>query len=224
MPVTIGGSGPITGVTSINTSVSDTELGYLDGVSSALQTQINAKAAAATSGLRNIIPSSIAYTNGTASISGNSVEASGVSAIRLNGVFAASPLNYRIVIAITGASGTDDLIMRFSTGGSDISTSSYDHVRNGIAYSSPTTVSANGGASATSFTLGQWGNSTGLFVMDVITPNQAGQKSIAGLRTSIGSSGLFGGRYTGASAADGFFLTGSGQTISMSIRVYGYND
>ena len=44
MPVTIGGSGPITGVTSINTTVSDTELGYLDGVSSALQTQINGKA------------------------------------------------------------------------------------------------------------------------------------------------------------------------------------
>lgn len=44
MPVTIGGSGPITGVTSINTSVSDTELGYLDGVTSALQTQLAGKA------------------------------------------------------------------------------------------------------------------------------------------------------------------------------------
>lgn len=43
MPVTIGGSGPITGVTSINTTVTDTELGYLDGVTSALQTQINGK-------------------------------------------------------------------------------------------------------------------------------------------------------------------------------------
>ena len=44
MPVTIGGSGPITGVTSINTSVTDTELGYLDGVTSALQTQLAGKA------------------------------------------------------------------------------------------------------------------------------------------------------------------------------------
>jgi len=44
MPVTIGGSGPITGVTSINTTVSDTELGYLDGVTSALQTQLAGKA------------------------------------------------------------------------------------------------------------------------------------------------------------------------------------
>lgn len=44
MPVSIGGSGPITGVTSINTTVSDTELGYLDGVTSALQSQLAGKA------------------------------------------------------------------------------------------------------------------------------------------------------------------------------------
>lgn len=44
MPVTIGGSGPITGVTSINTTVSDTELGYLDGVTSAIQSQLAGKA------------------------------------------------------------------------------------------------------------------------------------------------------------------------------------
>lgn len=43
MPVTIGGSGPITGVTSINTTVSDTELGYLDGVTSAIQSQLAGK-------------------------------------------------------------------------------------------------------------------------------------------------------------------------------------
>lgn len=43
MPVTIGGSGPITGVTSINTTVSDTELGYLDGLTEPLTTSLAAK-------------------------------------------------------------------------------------------------------------------------------------------------------------------------------------
>lgn len=43
MPIVLNGSGPVTGVTSLNTTVSDTELGYLDGVTSALQTQINSK-------------------------------------------------------------------------------------------------------------------------------------------------------------------------------------
>ena len=44
MPVTINGSGPIAGITSLNTTVSDTELGYLDGVTSAIQTQLGGKA------------------------------------------------------------------------------------------------------------------------------------------------------------------------------------
>ena len=42
MPISINGSTGITGVAAID-NVSSTELGYLDGVSSALQTQINGK-------------------------------------------------------------------------------------------------------------------------------------------------------------------------------------
>lgn len=41
MPITINGTGPIDGITSLNTSVSSTELGFLDGVTSAIQTQFN---------------------------------------------------------------------------------------------------------------------------------------------------------------------------------------
>ena len=41
MAIILNGTGPITGVSSINTTVDSTELGYLDGVTSALQTQIN---------------------------------------------------------------------------------------------------------------------------------------------------------------------------------------
>lgn len=43
MAVTIGGSGAFTGITSLNSTVSDTELGYVDGVTSAIQTQLNGK-------------------------------------------------------------------------------------------------------------------------------------------------------------------------------------
>lgn len=43
MPIVLNGSGPITGVTSLNTTVSDTEIGYLDGVTSNIQTQLNSK-------------------------------------------------------------------------------------------------------------------------------------------------------------------------------------
>jgi len=47
MPLDINGQGSISGITSLNTSasvnLSETELGYLDGVTSGLQTQINEK-------------------------------------------------------------------------------------------------------------------------------------------------------------------------------------
>lgn len=43
MPISISGDGPITGITSLNTTVSSTELGYLDGTISAIQTQLNTK-------------------------------------------------------------------------------------------------------------------------------------------------------------------------------------
>ena len=43
MPISISGDGPITGITSLNTTVDSTELGYLNGTTSAIQTQINTK-------------------------------------------------------------------------------------------------------------------------------------------------------------------------------------
>lgn len=43
MPMILNGTGDITGLASVNSSVSAAEIGYLDGVTSALQTQITAK-------------------------------------------------------------------------------------------------------------------------------------------------------------------------------------
>jgi hypothetical protein len=53
MPLDINGQGSISGITSLNTSasvtLSETELGYLDGVTSGLQSQINTKSNSPTS-------------------------------------------------------------------------------------------------------------------------------------------------------------------------------
>jgi len=43
MPLDINGQGSISGITSLNTVVSDAELARLDGVTSAIQTQLNEK-------------------------------------------------------------------------------------------------------------------------------------------------------------------------------------
>lgn len=44
MPMILNGTGDITGLASVNSSVSAAEIGYLDGVTSALQTQFAGKA------------------------------------------------------------------------------------------------------------------------------------------------------------------------------------
>jgi len=43
MPISISGDGSLAGLSSVNASVSAAEIGYLDGVTSALQTQIDSK-------------------------------------------------------------------------------------------------------------------------------------------------------------------------------------
>lgn len=128
MPVTIGGSGPITGVTSINTSVSDTELGYLDGVTSALQTQINAKADTSSLGLSFIT---------SASLSGASVS--------INNCFSSLYANYLLLMDFT-LSGTAYVYYRMRASGSDDTSTNY--IRQELDIGS-TTVTAARGSSAT---------------------------------------------------------------------------
>ena len=45
MPMILNGTGDITGLASVNSSVTAAEIGYLDGTTSTIQTQINTKAA-----------------------------------------------------------------------------------------------------------------------------------------------------------------------------------
>lgn len=68
MPISINGSGPIDGITSLNTTVSSTELGYLDGVTSAVQTQLNAKPDGGASSWQSWTPSWTNFTLGNGSI------------------------------------------------------------------------------------------------------------------------------------------------------------
>lgn len=109
MPVTIGGSGPITGVTSINTTVSDTELGYLDGVTSALQTQINAKAADSSQGLYLITSQSF----------------SAASSVSVNNCFSTTYSQYLIMRTLLGSVIDQNINVRLRVAGTDDSGTNY---------------------------------------------------------------------------------------------------
>jgi hypothetical protein len=103
MPVTVSGSGPVAGVTSLNTTVSDVELGFLDGVTSAIQTQINTAG-----GLVKITDSTF----------------SAVSSVSVNNCFSSTYDNYRILLDLSAATGTNALpSFRLRVSGSDSATS-----------------------------------------------------------------------------------------------------
>lgn len=227
MPVTIGGSGPITGVTSINTTVSDTELGYLDGVSSALQTQINAKANDSSQGLYLITPSSIANSGGSASASGGAVTFTTVNSVSLNGIFSATYGNYFIAVSITAASGTGAGVQfRLRASGTDTSTSTYN-----LAYGRGGRTSlADGGSTLAQAQWTPFYTTTGYTAQCNLTIYRANSSGSAGMVSHAFSydsgyvSEYAGGNCTQATAHDGLTLLVSTGTISGVIRAYGYKD
>lgn len=161
MPVTIGGSGPITGVTSINTTVSDTELGYLDGVTSAIQTQLAGKGTINTNG------DWTAYTPSLTAVTTNPTLGSGSGAtgyyiqigklvvVRLQITFGTSGVNagsgaYRVSLPVTNKlnselSGTVFLFDSSTGAGTHVASAAYDAVSGSAAlfYAPTTTTFAN---------------------------------------------------------------------------------
>lgn len=224
MPVTINGSGPITGLTSINTTVSDTELGYLDGVTSALQTQINAKANDSSQGLYLITPTSIANSSGSASASGGKVTFSAVSTVSLNGVFTSTYDNYRILVRLIGST-TALPSLRLRVSGSDATGANYEWQ---YLQGSGTTVSTARTTGATSLEVSSVGSTDyGLLTLDAASPAVADTTQFSMVATQFTSliiNGSYSGRHTLSTAYDGFTLLANTGTVTGVVRVYGYKN
>jgi hypothetical protein len=115
MPLDINGQGSISGITSLNTSasvnLSETELGYLDGVTSDLQTQINAKAADSSVGLIKIVDQSF----------------TSASAVSVNNCFSSTYKNYKIILNFSAQSDSHEIRLRLRASGSDSTATSYSY-------------------------------------------------------------------------------------------------
>ena len=205
MPIVLNGSGPITGVTSLNTTVSDTEIGYLDGVTSALQTQINTAG-----GLVKITDTSF----------------SGSSGVSFNNCFSANYLNYRIVVETVLATGSQNIRFRMRLSGSDNQTSnSYASQRltadgfNNV--SSERFVDTYGVLSATTAT------ATHLAVVDFTRPataNPTGFVSMGNDPQTGGRVSIYAGTHNQSTAYDGITIYPASSTFTGSIKIYGYRD
>lgn len=215
------------------TSVSATELGYLDGTTSSVQTQLDAKA---------VYPSQTGNsgkyltTNGSAT-SWGTVTAGGLvyitsstftasTAPSINNCFTSTYRNYKIVINIDSASSSaSNLAIRMRVSGADNSSNYYyfgiePNSGSGTMY----TTAGNGvNIGAVAY---QGENGTDVSI-DIYSPALA-QKThyttsyATSTPTYILIGGTYGGTHNVATAYDGFTLIPNGGNITGTIRVYGY--
>lgn len=210
MPVVIGGSGPVTGVTSINTTVSDTELGYLDGVTSAIQTQINAKANDSSQGLYLI--TSAAFTS--------------VSSVNINNCFTSTYRNYKLIMSADASAGIE-IRFRMRVGGVDASGAT-DYKTGWAASTSGAAEDFSSFASA--------GRNTGFLSYSngadfhginhtFYQPQIAASTYVVGtlVTTQLGQ-GTSGTQHTPATSYDGVSLLASSGTMTGFYRIYGMKD
>lgn len=201
MPITINGTGPVDGITSINTSVSSTELGYLDGVTSGIQSQINTSG-----GLVKIVDNTF----------------SAQTTISFNNCFTSTYENYRLLISGTFSTSSLDMWLRFRSGGVDNSTSNYVTVT-GLITGASTYVAQYAASSSRIQTYTTNSFTDGFLVDWTIGRPQLNTKTEVTGFTSRGGMEWQGGSYVAAASFDGFSLIfGSGFTGT--VRLYGYRN
>ncbi len=179
----------------------------------------------AKTGLVEIAPPTISVTGGSGSISATgAVSFTSASAISLNDVFSTTYQNYKIIGNISGSTGNYGNF-RLRVGGSDDSTSNY--ARQTInADSASLATSTESTTSWTQFFVYSTSN-TGILEAIIYNPFSTERTSYFSRSTQDGTSfKLQGGRHNVSSSFTGFTLIPltSGNTISGTIRVYGFNN
>lgn len=214
MPIVLNGSGPITGVTSLNTTVSDTEIGYLDGVTSALQTQINSKANDSAVGLVKIVASSF----------------SAVTSVNVNDCFSSTYDNYRITLRVDPlASGNQVIDWRLRVSGADNTSASYGYTTNyGYIQLATSGFEVNLGNTSTAFGrfLAHSTTGGGAGYVDIFSPNLTAQTLAVGNSIEFDSNAgavrmTKGWRFSGTTSFTGFSLLSSSNMTGL-VTVYGF--
>jgi hypothetical protein len=211
MPLDINGQGSISGITSLNTSasvtLSETELGYLDGVTSGLQTQINTKANSDSLGLVKIVDQSF----------------TSASAVSVNNCFSSNHTNYRLVITGIGSAG-GYWHLRFRQNGTD-------DTQNLYWIQEINASSTSVGAARSQLTFGWFGGATGAngngMSTDIFRPFVAVPTAWTSHVVYPQNNAymlLFSGRHDVSTSYDGITITPNSGTITGNLKVYGYRD
>jgi hypothetical protein len=183
-------------------------------------------AALNTMGLRNVVPTSVSTSSGSATYNANgTVTFSGVTSIQLNGVFTSTYESYHIVFVSRKAASADSYLrIRMVTSGTPL-TSGYAGGYTAF-YSGGTTT--NSSSSTTSFPVIQNFYSVAEFNGTISRPRVSGITELT--TTAIGSNGasqIVGNGTTEISSGgtfDGIQIYTDASTISGTIKIYGYNN
>jgi hypothetical protein len=207
--------------TPVPSTVSTTELGYVDGVTSAIQTQVDSKLATATA-------SSTYQTKAAAGlVLINTTNFSGVPSQSINSCFSATYDNYKFILRVESTTASLNTInLRFGTNGTPNTTSVYnvrgyymDGVGNPLAFSASNQTAISIVTDPNNNT-GGYSYSADIFnpfiAFETIVPGRGG--SFLNLRDT-NTIGFFDGS---TSFTDLIVLPTSGN-FTGSISVYGYN-
>jgi hypothetical protein len=186
----------------------------------------------AAGGLVQIVPTSIATTGGSGSISATgAVSFTSASAISLNGCFNSTYNAYKVLVDITASSASSDLSFKYRTAGTDLSNTYYggftglNHSGTGVTWA----INNSSGAKVAEFvTFTKRAAFVDLSLYGpFLTDTKAATWNVQCVHTSssTGMGGAGGVSYdTAGSASDGISFIKSSGTMSGSIRVYGYRN
>lgn len=181
----------------------------------------------APTGLKLIVPTSVAVGSGTGTANAaGQVTFTGASSVSLNGVFTSTYDNYKILFQ-GSCSIAADLAVRMRLSGTDNTTSNYQHQQ---VVGSSTTVSGSRATNGTSARIGEIYPTTSIstFSVDFFNPAIAVPTSFftnAGLQsnTSIAIS-IEHNAHNVATAFDGLTFIPSSGNLTGTLSVYGYKD
>jgi hypothetical protein len=177
----------------------------------------------AAAGLTLIIPTSIAATGGSGSISTNgAVSFTSASAISLNGVFSSTYDFYTIQLRAVNSSNTQNFLWRWRAAGSDLTALNYYNAR--MQTTTGGVVSGGGAGAANSAQLNQI--ATGMGFYTIFTAYTQTEPRLNGNSYNSELSGLttFASGYRATQAVDGFTVYPGSGTITGKVSVYGYNE
>ena len=171
--------------------------------------------------LRLIIPTSIAATGGSGSISATgAVSFTSASAISLNDVFSTTYENYFLLIRTTASS--DNIKIRLRVGGSDDSTANYHNLGLRIT----TTVDRVASYAQTSYRIGEASTGKGAIQAVIYGPFLTALTQFNGLITNgfqnAMENGFQCGTHNVATSYTGFTLIPESGTMTGNVSVYGY--